>query len=205
MISQLKWLNRGGKASEFQLKKIEEVLSNFLGKITVLEVGSAYGGAVEEIAKISKRINVYGYDTFEGHPKDLSKDVKSVEAVCMDYWYRSDVFGTSTLDYDFQLKVLKSLKLNNAHLVKGRINEKSFGDLDKIHFAMLDMDLIVPTRIAYEALAPKIVQGGYMMFHDYGENHLPLLLAFVDNVVIPSGLWEIESHKEDAFIFLKKK
>lgn len=199
---KLTWLNLDGIVSEAQIKKVEELSLKF-GKINVLEIGSAYGGAVEYLAQTYPNAEVYGYDTFEGHPKDLTYDPNSTEATCMDYWYRPDILGTDKLSYEYQTEALKDLP--NAHLVKGRVNRNSFDDIKEVHMAMIDLDLIQPIMTAYMAIKDKIVKGGYLMFHDYADNHLPMILFFVDEVVIPSGLWEVESHKDQAFIILKKK
>ena len=87
ITNRLLWLNTCNHTSDFQMKCIDELTQTFPEPIIALEVGSAYGGGVEMMAKLLKdRGFAYGYDTFEGHPKDLSVDPTSVEAICMDMW-----------------------------------------------------------------------------------------------------------------------
>ena len=182
----LKWLNFPSSDANYQMDIVKSLPSRFEGKLTLLEIGTPYGGAVEWMAKELPNSIVYGFDTFEGHPRDLSENQNSPEAICMDQWYNK--YGKEELDYDYQRKVLDEEGLKNAVLVKGRINEHSFDMIDKIHFAMLDLDLIQPTKVAYEAIKNKIINGGYLFMHDY--KALDLIREFIDREVIPSGLWE---------------
>lgn len=192
MNPKLPWLNSGNDTGKHQIETIKKILKDFDEEITTLEVGSPYGGAVEVMATMIKgRGTAYGYDTFEGHPKFLADDPTSMEAVCMDPWYHETMLGREGLDYEFQKKVLKELGLTNAILKKGLVDEHSFDDIEKIHFAMLDMDLVKPTIVAYHAIKDKVVKGGYLFFHDaLPEDHLPLINKFVYEEVIPSGMWK---------------
>lgn len=198
----LKWLNLPSPTADLQMEIVKSLPSKFKGKLTLLEIGSPWGGAVEWMAKEIPNSTVYGFDTFEGHPKDLSDNLGSEEATCMDYWY--ELFGREKLDYDYQRKILDEEGLKNAVLVKGRINEHSFDDIKEIHFAMLDLDLIRPTKIAYEAIKDKIVKGGYLFIHDVLSN-LPLLYEFYQKEIIPSPLWEIREEPQAMLVILKKK
>lgn len=207
--TRLPWLNCSNDTAKYQYWVLEELLQTFLDEdITALEVGSPYGGAVEVMAKLLKnRGKAYGFDTFEGHPKDLADDPNSFEATCMDGWYKEDKLGIAGLSYDYQRAVLDLEGLSNAILVKGRINEDSFNAIDRIHFAMLDLDLIKPTITAYEAIKDKIVPQGYVFFHDaLPPQHLPYINEFVYNKVIPSGLWEVIIEDSGALLTgLRKK
>ena len=203
----LYWLNENSNVGVRQNAALDELLETFKGKhLTTLEIGSPYGGAVEFAArKMGKRGTAYGYDTYEGHPKDLADDPTSMEAICMDHWYSEDVIGTYGLSYEYQTKALARLELPNAKLVKGRINKNTFDDIKKIHFAMIDLDLIKPTIVAYEAIKNKIVKGGYLFMHDSVGTNLPFITDFVTKEVIPSGLWEAERLEDGDLTILKKK
>lgn len=205
----LPWLNGTNDTSKHQYWVIKEIIATFpTEEITALEIGSPYGGAVEAMATLLKgRGKAYGYDTFEGHPKDLSDDINSFEATCMDGWYEENKLGRAGLSYEFQRAVLDDLGLSNAILVKGRINEHSFDDIERIHFAMLDLDLIKPTRVAYEAIKDKFVSGGFLFIHDaFPDTHLPMINDFVYNEVIPSGKWELFIEDSKALLVgLKRK
>jgi len=192
--NHLRWVNVGNETGIIQLMVMENLIAKFPNEeIAGLEIGSAYGGAVEVMAGLLRgRGKYYGYDTFEGHPDDLSDDPNSLEARCMDMWYQDPRFGVEALAYEYQRRILDEQGLDNAILVKGRINEHSFDDIKKIHFAMIDLDLIKPTKIAYEAIKDKIVIGGYLLMHDaLPEDHLPMINVFVYKQVLAENRWKV--------------
>jgi len=191
-INHLPWMNIGNFGAYIQMAYLEKIKDRFKKNIIALEIGSAYGGAVEMMAKSLKgKGKAYGYDTFEGHPEDLSDSPKSSEARAMDIWY--DKFGKEKLGYDYQRRVLDNQGLGNAILVKGRVNKHSFDDIEKAHLIMFDMDLIKPTIVAYNALKNKIVRGGYLFFHDaLPPNHLPLICKFVYDEVLKDKTLEVD-------------
>jgi hypothetical protein len=199
MNTKLRWLNFPSQTASLQMEVVKSLPSLFKGKLTLLEIGTPYGGAVEWMARELPNSTVYGFDTFEGHPRDLSYDPNSPEAICMEPWYAK--FGKQELEYDYQRKILDEEGLKNAILVKGRVNEHSFDMIDKIHFAMLDLDLINPTRTAYEAIKNKIVKGGFLFMHDYST--LNLICDFITQEVIPSGLWQVESTDNNLAVLRK--
>lgn len=201
--TRLHWLNCSNDTAKHQYWVIDELLEAFPNEeITALEIGSPYGGAVEVMATLLKgRGKAFGYDTFDGHPKDLADDPTSLEATCMDAWYHDDNLGRAGLSYEYQRAVLDEEGLDNAILVKGRINEHSFDDIDRIHFAMIDLDLIKPTVVAYNAIKDKFVKGGYLFLHDaLPEDHLPMIHEFVYKEIIPSGLWEVIIEDKKALL-----
>jgi len=196
MQNKLMWLNAGNETSMIQMLLLEQLKYKFPNdEIIGIEVGSAYGGGVEMGSQFIKgRGKYYGYDTFEGHPRDLAVAQDNPEAYCMDMWYESEDtgYGVKTLDYDYQRKILDDEGLDNAILVKGRVNEHSFDDLEKIHFAIIDLDMINPTKVAYNVIKDKMVIGGYLMFHDaLPENHLSLINRFVYEEVLKDKRWKI--------------
>jgi hypothetical protein len=96
ITNTLPWINLANGTAQLQLDCITNLLETVMydKQIIILEVGSAYGGAVEMMAKVlGGRGKVYGYDTFEGHPSDIADDPKSLEATCMELWYQSPFFG----------------------------------------------------------------------------------------------------------------
>jgi hypothetical protein len=104
----------------------------------------------------------------------------------------SKSFLWQKLTYEYQREMLDQEGLINAILVKGRINEHSFDDIPYAHMVMLDMDLMKPTKIAYEALKDKIVPGGFLFLHDaVPPEHLPLLHNYVYKEIVPDPKWEL--------------
>ena len=192
--NKLRWINIGNETGLIQLLTLGNLLEKFPNEELIgLEIGCAYGGGVEAGAKLWKgRGKFYGYDTFEGHPVDLAANPEDLEATCMEMWYNDENFGTWRLDHKYQTTKLYEQGLDNAFLVKGRINEHSFDDIEKVHFAIIDLDLIKPTKIAYEAIKDKIVVGGYLFMHDaLPKDHLPMIHSYVYHQIIPEGRWKI--------------
>jgi hypothetical protein len=206
--NKLIWINLSNGAAQHEVRIAKYLIENFPNtKLIFLEVGSAYGGGVEYLANLLRfRGLVYGYDTFVGHPKDLADDPTSLEATCMDIWYEYPKLGRKRLSYEYQRKALDSLDMTNAILVKGRINDHSFDDIDKVHMAMLDLDLIKSTRVAYHALKDKIVSGGFIMFHDaLPPDHLPYIHDFIYNEVIKDRRWLVELEDPLAMLVILKR
>ena len=198
-MKNLHWLNSGNPTGIIQMLTLNNLLEKFPNEELIgLEIGSAYGGGVEVGAKIWKdRGKFYGYDTFCGHPRDLAIDPTNKEAWCMDGWYNDENFGTWRLAYDYQRKILDYQGLDNAILVKGRINEKTFEDFDRIHFAIIDLDMIKPTVQAYMGIKDKIAVGGYLLMHDaLPPDHLPLIYKYVYKWILPEGRWKIIAESE---------
>lgn len=194
MKNRLIWLNSGNPTGLIQMLTLTNLLEKFPNEELVgLEVGCAYGGGVEVGAKLWKgRGKFYGYDTFEGHPKDLAISQDNKEAWCMDGWYEDDAFGTEGLSYEYQRKILDEQGLDNAILCKGRISERSFDNIKKAHFVMLDLDMIGPTAMAYQAIKEKIPVGGYLFIHDaLPPRHLPLINRYVYKRMLLDGVWKV--------------
>ena len=164
----LKWLNKVNGADLLELEYSKKCLTEFEGDITAVIMGSAYGGAVEAIAKLYKgRGKIYGFDTFEDlHPGHLHPDQGSFEVTCMDHWYNHPEYGKDLLSHEYQTTYLKDQGLDNAILVKGEVGPHSVKDIDKIHYCFLDMDIPTSMDNGYQAVKDKIVPGGYILLHD---------------------------------------
>lgn len=172
----------------FDLQK--RMLNEFKGKIYGAEFGVAYCGGIEGACKIfGKRGFMYALDTFTGHPEHLSKDVNSFEARCMDNWYIA--FGKEKLSVEYIDAVLKSEGLENYKLIKGEVHKDSLKNVKKLHYVLLDLDLIEPMKTAYEAIKDKLVPGSYICIHDViPADHLPDIHKWWYEEVMTSGLYE---------------
>jgi hypothetical protein len=160
-----------------------------------VEMGIAWGGGVEDIGKIWKDCGtIYGYDTFEGHPKQLGNE--TTELTALDEWYMK--FGTDTLSYEYQRAELDRQGLDNIVLVKGLINKDSCADIPYLHYALLDLDILESMQIGYEAVKHKLLPGGYLCIHDYG--WMPLLTKWADRELLPC--YEIH-HQSGILLVLK--
>lgn len=205
---KLNWLNAGNGTSRLQLECIQALPSMFPSEeIIALEVGSAYGGGAEMMGKtLYGRGKVYGYDTFEGHPRDLADSPTDPEANCMDLWYKEPHYGLNKLSYEYQRIILDEEGLDNVILVKGRIHEHSFDDIERVHFALFDLDLVQSTRIAYEALKDKIVKNGYLFIHDaLPKDNLVHLNKYVYNEIVPDKRWKMFGEFPNDFVLVLQK
>src|SRR4030067_2806486 len=82
---------------KYQLKLLEEFPDT---RLVGAEFGVAYGGGIEQVCKIWKGQGIiFGYDTFDTHPRYLVKDQKSLEAGAMEGWYQQ--YGTDKLGIEY--------------------------------------------------------------------------------------------------------
>lgn len=207
MLNQLNVV-AGSKDNDYVIKYAKEALDKFEDGLVGVELGSAYGGNVEEIATMWKHTGVfYGFDTFEGHPAHLAEDIHSFEASCMDYWYKDDVLGRDKLDYDYQRKVLDDQGLHNAVLVKGIVDEHSLDFLPKIHYAFLDMDIKKSMTDGYEAVKDRIVKGVYLLLHDViDEDHIPALNKLFKETIMgrDKDMWKEVDRSKHFLVVLER-
>jgi hypothetical protein len=175
------------------------------GTLLGAELGIAYGGGVESIGQIWKgRGVIHGYDTFEGQPKQLSYDSNSYEASCLDKYYEE--FGKGeALTYDYQRKKLDEQGLDNVILHKGLLNTHSLDDIPYLHYALLDLDLIVSMALGIHLVKDKIVKGGYLCLHDVlPKGHIFGLWGLYQELV-SSNNWKVQEVPFSYLAVLKRK
>lgn len=195
-------LNECNGADKITLKYATQCVSDFTGglqsKVYGCEMGIAYGGGVEAIGKAWKgKGTIYGFDTFEGHPKHLTTDDR--EATCMDHWYKDSIYGTSKLSLEYQQSQLDEQGLDNVKLIKGEVHKDSCKDIPILNYALLDMDILESMENGYAAVRDKIVTNGFLFLHDVVEpsNIIRLYNWFYDVVLQDRDekgerLWHIE-------------
>jgi hypothetical protein len=207
METKLIWINKLNGAWETETRYFKKAKEEFPNeKLIAIVCGVAYGGSIEAIAQEWKDVGVvYGYDTFEGHPKHICENPEAFEATCMDNWYRTEVYGTENLSVEYQNSVLKELGLNNFRLVKGLINKNSWDDIEKVHYVMLDLDIAIATEIAYHNIKNKIVENGYLLLHDcIGHTQLPQMAKLYQGIK-DEGLFNVlEEHSGQYLVVLQK-
>lgn len=212
----MKHLNDTNGASKLTLKIAERCLTEFEGSLTGCEFGVAYGGGVEAIGKMwGVRGNVYGFDTFEGHPKDVgvvcpdslyAGGKSSFAATCMDSWYQSPEYGTEAIKYDYIRKNLDEQGLLNVILCKGLVTDKTEIPFNKLHYCFIDLDFPLSNWQAFELVKDKIVKGGYLLLHDcVPKGHIHGCWEVYQRVM-DTGLFELvgEYHPE-YLVILKRK
>lgn len=177
----------------------------FEDKLIGVEFGSCYGGGAELIGKLwGERGIVYGFDTFEGLPKQLAVDQTSFEATCMDEVYKK--LGTEKLSLEYQNGELKRQNITNVKFVKGLISPMSCADIPYINYAFLDLDIALSMANAYQACSDKIVPKGYLMLHDViPDGHIPNTHKWYENIVLNDSRFEIEEEKKSSFIVVLRR
>ncbi len=185
MNTKLLNLNDSNGDSEILSQIHKKLLIEFPNENLIgAEFGIAHGGGIESICKCWKnRGFVYAFDTFIGHPKHLSKDINSFEAVCMDGWYKE--FGKDKLQKNYIETILKSENLNNFKLIPGEVNKDSANEIEKLHYVLIDLDIVEPMKIVYESIKNKMVKNGYICIHDViPQNHLKQINSWWYNEVM---------------------
>jgi hypothetical protein len=121
----------------------------------------------------------------------------------MDGWYQK--YGTNHLSYEYQREVLDSLGLTNVTLVKGEVNAHSCDTINELHYAFLDMDLVIPMNAGYEAVRSKLVVGAYLLLHDV--THLPHLISWYRNTVLgrDRSYWDIVEEVPEGYMAILKR
>jgi hypothetical protein len=176
-LKMLQELNDANGASILTSLYSQKCLKEFDGHLIGAEFGVAYGGGIARIGKDWKdRGTVYGFDTFEGHPKEIidlcrytqeAGSNNSIAATCMDYWYRSDEYGTQKIKYEYIKEQLELQELNNVKLVKCLITSLTNIDfIPYLNYCLLDLDYPLSMMDAWHIVKNKIVKGGYLCLHD---------------------------------------
>lgn len=210
-------LNDTNGASTFTRKYAERCLTDFTGQITGAEFGIAYGGGPERIGRAWKgRGVIYGFDTFEGHPKEIGElcafsaatgGRSSFAATCMDNWYKPEHYGMEALKLEYQQAELDKHGLSNVKLVKGLVTaDMDVSFIDKLHYCLLDLDFPLSMLEAYYLVKDKVVSGGYLLLHDViPAGHIPGCNEVYQRI-LEDGIWEVvEERPECLLVILRRK
>lgn len=173
---------------------------------TLVELGSPYGGGVEQIGNISKgKGHIFAFDTFTGHPKELSYSQKSHEAICMDPQYQK--YGLDALSYEYQRAELDRQGLSNVILRKGLINDDSMNDagITEIHYALLDLDMITPMVLAWRLVRPLMQPGGFLCLHDVvPREHIAGLWGLYQEILASGEYEQIQVEPKSYIVVLQR-
>lgn len=173
---------------------------------TLAELGSPYGGGVEQIGLMSRgKGKIFAFDTFTGHPKELSYSQNSHEAICMDPQYAK--YGVEKLEYEYQRNELDRQGLHNVILRKGLINDNSIKDagITEIHYALLDLDMITPMVLAWKLVRPLMQPGGYLCLHDVTpREHIAGLWGLYQEI-LASGEYELILEESKSYIVVLQR
>jgi hypothetical protein len=196
-------------------KYLHKAMSEFEHNINYAEFGVAYGGGLLSCCHVlSERGFVYGFDTFEGHPKNEvlkckysmeAGGLQSVAATCMDGTYEQGISKKFNYDYDSVNFYLTNHGLNNFELVKGLIDENFVVTQDYFDVALLDLDIPYSMKILYEKIKNKISPGGYLIMHDVNiNNKIPGLWQLYQEILEENLFEKFEEISENDFVILRK-
>ncbi len=183
------------------------------GTVYGCEMGVAWGGGIERIGRRWKgRGEVWGFDTFEGHPKHLAEVCEETiaaggmaahAAYCMDAQY--DRYK-DPYSYEYIRKNLDAQLLDNVHLVKGLVTGKTdISFIPHLNYVLLDMDFPLSMRNGYTLVKDKIVSGGYLCLHDVVPHGHIAGLYELYREIMESGMWELVSENHQTLLAVLRK
>lgn len=151
------------------------------------EVGVYRGGSAKVISEVKGEAPLHLFDTFEGMP---------AVNMATDGGFRQGDFADTSFE---NVKQYLSA-YPNVHLHKGRFPDSLQGKgLESLQFRFvhLDVDLYGSTRDCLDFFYPRMVRGGVIVSHDYGNVTAPGVTAAYDEffqgkpeIVIP--LWDTQ-------------
>ena len=167
-----------------RFSQIDKLLSDVLFyEGNVAELGVYKGRLTELIADNIKCTDkyLYLYDTFEGfYEADVAID-KEKGYIGKTVENFSDTSVEKVID-----KVLKTgLRRSNLIIRQGYFPSTICEDdaSDIFCFVSIDFDLSKPTKDALEYFWPRVVDGGYIVVHDYGNRNYKGVKKSVDNFI----------------------
>jgi hypothetical protein len=194
----------GRKLREVALRVRDEFGSDIIGA----EFGIAYGGGVEATARIwGERGTIYGFDTFEGHPKHIAttdKDLQAADAV--DMWYEK--YGTGELSLEYIQSVLDEEGLHQAKLVKGLVTTETRIDyIPYLDYVLLDFDFPSAVSASYELVRDKLTSGSYLCIHDVSPSGKIQGLYDLYEEIKAEGIYEVfyEAFPDDLVVLKRIK
>ncbi len=121
----------------------------------VCEVG-VYRGGTARLLCLNTNEKVFLIDTFEGLPQECE----------FDNHHRKGEFNNTSIEH---IKNILS-DLSNYEIIKQEFPKGDTSKLDnlKFKFVHLDVDLYESVKNCLEYFYPKMVDGGYIIFDDYG-------------------------------------
>jgi hypothetical protein len=134
------------------------------------ELGVYTGGVTRMLLDIGK--TVVAFDTFEG--------IKG--ATEMEYHSNGDFRCDDVFEY-----------IKGAEIIKGELPNTLYGRTDKIAFCHFDLDVEIPTSGCIEFVYNRLVEGGIIIFDDYGTWTTDGVKRAVDNfnfgkkIYLPTG------------------
>ena len=163
-IAQLTFLDQ---RRLFTLWTISQNLRNINGDI--LDLGCLKGGAGFLLSKSNNTGNTYLIDTFQGY-------------VDNEKFYKKKFFKYQSLN---ELKKnIRLLKLKKTIVLKGIFPDdfKKKIKFKKIKICHIDVNTYLSTKKSFHFVDRKIIQGGYIIFDDYGNYGAEGVKKFINEI-----------------------
>ncbi len=139
------------------LRSLSELQSNIDKSIAVAEAGVFRGDFAEHINNFYPDRKLHLFDTFEGFPdSDVQEENRLSPATVGEYSFTNEEIVINRLKYP-----------ENIIIHKGYFPQTAIGISSKFCFVNLDMDLYRPTLEGLRLFAPRMVEGGVIVIHDY--------------------------------------
>jgi hypothetical protein len=203
-LLQLNGYNGAGKRCLEVCQQLKDNVTDH--KLFGAELGVAYGGGPQAIGRLWKPVGgmVYGFDTFEGHPKQLSCTPTAMEYYCMDHWYRQ--YGTENLSVAYQRKALAEEGLSNVVLIPGLLNEKSLDVVPYLDYCLMDLDLIAAMVLAWRLVSTRMHKGGFLCIHDVLPlGHITGLWGLYKEIMASCDYDLVGEYPENLLVVLRRK
>lgn len=146
----------------------------------IVELGVFRGDTLKALAEACPEKKCYGFDTFEGMPKES--------------WNATD--GHKPGDFsETSLAEVQRVMPANVRLVRGRFPDSAEVIEPSVCFAHADFDLEKSMSDAIAWLFPRMVLGGMIVFDDWNKKKMP----GVDNAIRQAGLEVTQAGKHQAY------
>lgn len=126
----------------------------------IIEVGVYKGGSLKYLSELFPDRHIYGFDTFEGLPKEYSSDIE---------YHKVGEFNDTDIE-----AVRAFIDSDNVALIKGLFPDIApEGLTEKIALAHIDTDYYLSVKACIDWLGPRMVKGGMVVFDDYDWPNCP--------------------------------
>lgn len=114
-------------------------------------------------------------------------------------------YDTSKLSYEYQRQELDRQGLSNVILHKGLINHQSLADIPLLHYAFLDMDLLISMALGYQLVREKVVPRGFLCLHDVlPRGHIFGLWGLYQEI-LAEGIWRVVEERTEIHVTILER
>lgn len=134
----------------------------------IVEVGVYKGGSLKLLTELFPERKVYGFDTFEGLPKEQ--------------WNKAEHHSPGDFNDTSLSEVQKFVP--SAILTKGLFPDTDPG-LKNVALMHIDTDFYLSVKACIEWVLPRLVKGGIVVFDDYGWGNCLGVQRAIDEANLP--------------------